>query len=498
MSDLSKYRDVINFPDFYKVHLDRHKYWPAEGASPEEHKSAMDDFLKQMDPLVKALETEASAIPEYGIVTSAAISLLWGAIQPSTIHLYQEPVQSMVGKIVESKLQSEELSRAHISLKQFNEGYGKDVLTFALPKSDDDAKHTQELADQFKAFVDLNGTLTTAFYTVKDHLPWFNTSAHTLLISTLQSIFDAYKARLLFMQTLAFHARSKDDVNAYNEAQLEVCTLLDSLKKLIPELQESVKTKVEDLKSARLNGLVVNYNWAETHNLTDHRHHKEKKYKTEGWVHDPVSNRRLLKADLIPTTPGGVIKDTAIHIVSEIFFHEDGRGEGAYDDAHFDEIMDVAKQQYKDRLLPAHIDVPFLKLLRGVQKVVRQAQTLDSMRLPGEPQHGPAFIANSFVPAPPETLEGLNDTDTVAYRYTLHDPVDDTVLSCSPWGPYTKHTAEGGKLQQIYVGDGYAAMKTTRKIYRRTSKADWVGVLVGTITGHGILKWPEDVPQESN
>jgi hypothetical protein len=49
-----------------------------------------------------------------------------------------------------------------------------------------------------------------------------------------------------------------------------------------------------------------------------------------------------------------------------------------------------------------------------------------------------------------------------------------------------------GRLRQIYIGDGYAAREMTRKIYRRTSETDKTGTLVATISGHGIMQWPEE------
>lgn len=70
----------------------------------------------------------------------------------------------------------------------------------------------------------------------------------------------------------------------------------------------------------------------------------------------------------------------------------DGKEDGTADDEHFALVMGEAIKQYKERLLPPHIDEPFVKLLEGVQKVVDQSNKLYSFRLPGKPAHGPAFI----------------------------------------------------------------------------------------------------------
>lgn len=100
--------------------------------------------------------------------------------------------------------------------------------------------------------------------------------------------------------------------------------------------------------------------------------------------------------------------------------------------------------------------------------------------------------SESFVNGPSLALVGLNVGDKVSYRYTLHAPEGGPELCTSPWSVLSEYT-NSGKLQQLYVGDGYAAMDTTRKIYRRTIESDKVGKLVATIKGHGILTWPTEV-----
>lgn len=80
--------------------------------------------------------------------------------------------------------------------------------------------------------------------------------------------------------------------------------------------------------------------------------------------------------------------------------------DGTHDDEHFVLIMREALKQYKDRLLPGHIDEPFTGLLDGLQRVIDQCQKLEVRRLPGKPERGPVFkvSASIFVSAPAKIL----------------------------------------------------------------------------------------------
>jgi len=50
-------------------------------------------------------------------------------------------MRNMIADIFESKLASAELTHARTSLDDFN-SYFKDAVAFAIPKSDDDVKHS--------------------------------------------------------------------------------------------------------------------------------------------------------------------------------------------------------------------------------------------------------------------------------------------------------------------------------------------------------------------
>ena len=80
----------------------------------------------------------------------------------------------------------------------------------------------------------------------------------------------------------------------------------------------------------------------------------------------------------------------------------------------------------------------------------------------------------------------------MSFRFGLRPKPTDSVLFSSPWSDFVAYD-EVGKLQQMYIGDGSASMDTTRTIYLRTAASDIFGKEVGTITGHGIMTWPQDV-----
>lgn len=155
-----------------------------------------------------------------------------------------------------------------------------------------------------------------AFYTIKDNLPWFTPSAHVLLITAMQQILQAYQVRLMIWHAIALRARSKDDVHGYNEAQLEVCFLLNRLQHVLPELQAIVKQRINDLKQARLKGCVADYDQSDTNHLTDHRHHRDAKYRSTGFVIDPATGNKILYAGLAPTSTGTKILDAVGTIIS--------------------------------------------------------------------------------------------------------------------------------------------------------------------------------------
>lgn len=79
------------------------------------------------------------------------------------------------------------------------------------------------------------------------------------------------------------------------------------------------------------------------------------------------------------------------------------------------------------------------------------------------------------------------------FWYTIHESKDaQKVLAKSPRSSSIIYE-KASELKQLYIGDGFAAMNTTRRIYRSTSENDDVGTLVDIITGHCIMFWPQEV-----
>jgi len=195
----------------------------------------------------------------------------------------------------------------------------------------------------------------------------------------------------------------------------------------------------------------------------------------------------------------------------------DLREDGSKDDIHFGEIMNEALKQYRDRLLPPHMDEPFEKLREGVEKVVKQGQLLEAKALPVLPKHGPRFIVCAtfrihvtllltqsppsskdadVVQVPKDAEDALAEGTQLSFRFSLHSDASGPELFSSPWSDFVRYD-NGGKIRPMYIGDGFAAMDTTRKLYCRTSVTDLVGKLVATIRGRGIMTWPEEVQSGS-
>ncbi|KAB5549390.1 hypothetical protein GE09DRAFT_1223235 [Coniochaeta sp. 2T2.1] len=488
------YRGVISFPeDLANVELDPADYWPTD-TPPPAYRDEMDDFLKAFSPVIQALETAAFAIPEFGIFVSSGIGFLWGVVQPGALHKYQEPLDSVVRKIVESKLSSHDLNAARNALDQFNE-YVKDAVEFAIPQDDDGIHHTEKLATQFSKYVEPGGLLSAAFYTTKDNMLPFNATDHKLLASLLQAILQAYKVQLMCWQAIAFRRRASNNVSGYNTAQLEVITLLARVPHLMKECQQAVEDKIHDLKDSRVNGVCRQNDHRDRSELTEHRANRPDPYYTAMWVHDPVSERNLLRAQLVPTSTGASIGDV-FKLFGGLLAQADLRPDGSQDNKHFDEILDVAINRYKTALLPAHMDEPFVKLRDAIAKIVDAGNALAKRNQPAQLKDAPVFVTPekyAFIPAKTLSRDNLHEGSLVSFRYALHSVEGvgqrGSELGTSPWSPLD-NALRDGELRQIYVGDGCAATYTFREIYVRTSEEDETGDLISRIMGHGIMVWP--------
>jgi hypothetical protein len=65
-----------------------------------------------------------------------------------------------------------------------------------------------------------------------------------------------------------------------------------------------------------------------------------------------------------------------------------------------------------------------------------------------------------------------------------------------PWSAQIPYD-EDGKFRQIYIGDGFAALDTSRQIFIRTRLDDDEGLELDRIDGYGILVWPREVKRGS-
>lgn len=86
--------------------------------------------------------------------------------------------------------------------------------------------------------------------------------------------------------------------------------------------------------------------------------------------------------------------------------------------------------------------------------------------------------------------DSLQGASKVSFRFDLRPEKDGAVFSASPWSDFVE--IKDGKIAPMYIGDGYAAVNTMRKVYLRTADTDTSGIEVASLTGHGIMTWPQE------
>ena len=91
----------------------------------------------------------------------------------------------------------------------------------------------------------------------------------------------------------------------------------------------------------------------------------------------------------------------------------------------------------------------------------------------------------------------------LSFRFQLVDNDGRPIGHSSPWSEWNTPASQT-TLHQFLIGDGYAMSDITRRIYMRARGAGRMkfdipgeeGVLVETITGHGLMSWPENSSSE--
>lgn len=151
------------------------------------------------------------------------------------------------------------------------------------------------------------------------------------------------------------------------------------------------------------------------------------------------------------------------------------------------------------------MDAPFRELLGALATVVGEAQTFDKAYVARAPENPPHLITGpmaSLVPAPADLAKFLGNAGNaakkkVSCRFSLAAVAGAIGAGTafefwSPWSEFKEYyLGEGGKVAQMYVGDGYAPFDTQRIVYARTESSDEHGTRVGEIKGHGVLEWPD-------
>ncbi|KAK0625009.1 hypothetical protein B0T17DRAFT_531665 [Bombardia bombarda] len=487
-----RHADLIEFAYIFNVELPETDYYPAN-TKPEDHDDDGAYFFKQLDTTIKFLETAAFAIPEAGVMVSAGIGALWSAVQPGALHKYNESVEQIVARVTSAQLELQSLKEARDAINTFHTALKTD-LNYALPQSSDDLPHAEDIARRYASYVRAGGLVLVAFARARDNLPWFQPSTIGLIIVAAQAIVQSYQLAVRLWMEIGVRNRNSDNISGYNKAWVEVVSLVAEVPETLRALKKSVVDRVDDMQKARATSAAVHWKMRDTSNL-DHRYHKGHDWREHGYVLDTVSQRELLKFSIKPTTglqkTGDVFKTIGGIILSAD--EEDLKPNGNNDDAAMAEVGESALDVYRRRLLPAHWNRPFAGLNEGMDRVLRQAEKLTSLTAPNKPRFPPTLIKTGTHIPDATAADGLRVGDKVSYKFTLQladkgAPVGG-VLQSSEWSGWVECT-EAGKIPEMYIGDGFAATNTARKIYQRREATDSEGKLVATVVGHGILTWP--------
>ncbi len=137
-------------------------------------------------------------------------------------------------------------------------------------------------------------------------------------------------------------------------------------------------------------------------------------------------------------------------------------------------------------------------LLEALTKVVGQAQTFEKACVAKPPENPPHLVTGRAVPASADLAKFLGNAGEaakkVSFRFSLAPVAGASKTVFEFWSPWSEfvdyHVGEGGKVAQMYVGDGYAPFDTHRVLYARTESSDERGTRVGEVQGHGVLEWP--------
>ncbi|RXW15005.1 hypothetical protein EST38_g10845 [Candolleomyces aberdarensis] len=469
---------IFQFPDDWTTEsLSENQYWPGDNDLPK-HRDVLADLVRSLEPLVTATETASFAIEgPAGVLTSAGIGLIWNLIKPGSTSQYQEDFSAMIGKVLSDSFKEEAFISARSTLDTFNKTFRKAVLNIK-PERPDDIIVTKNRIDHMLSDVETGGALTTAAANVKEHLPWFDPSAHRLLVACLDAILQNYQMILVSWEAIATMSLNEHDFTSYNEAKRQVSNILDSVDGLFEQYKADIEKKIADLKKERL----------------------EKCNFDKGKPSD--SSRKLLYVKVNNREDVLKAMENVYKSIKDLMLGTALRESAAGDDIYLDEILGEALAEYKKRL-STEMEKPFKKLLECVDGIIKRVGTTIQRKegrypLKDSLKYGPATVPGSPVKVSQKDWpESLKLGDQVQYLYELHVKTGEEstkLITASPWSTEWSKVERLGELQQIYIGDGYATMPTVRKLYMRTSDSDPEGKHIATIHGVGILTWPGQEP----
>ncbi|RXW11772.1 hypothetical protein EST38_g14083 [Candolleomyces aberdarensis] len=391
---------IFKFPDDWTTEsLSENQYWPGDNDLPK-HRDVMADLTRSLQPLVTATQTAVFVIGgPAGVLTSAGIGLIWNLITPGSTSQYQEDFVSMMGKALSNSFEEQAFSSARSTLDTFSKSFQKTVLNIK-PQSVDDIGVTKERLRRMIGDVGTGGALTMAAADVKERLPWFNPSAHCLLVACLDAILQNYQMVLVSWEEIATMSLNRGDITNYNEAKREVSNILDSVDGLFEQYKAEIEGKITDLKKERLEKCKITTEDSDRSLFTDSRNHSLEKFHYRGFVLDQISKRQSFY--VTANNPESLAKsmENIYKSVSDMMTNSNLKENGDLDDTYLDEILAEALKEYKRRL-PVEMDKSFKELLECVDGIIKRVSTTIQRKegrypLKDSPKSGPALVVSFF------------------------------------------------------------------------------------------------------
>ncbi|KAK7689082.1 hypothetical protein QCA50_007773 [Cerrena zonata] len=434
-------------------------------------------------PAFVAVETVLFAFGPGGLLLSAGLGFASAMMLPGKVAEYNKSMRDATRNVITDALKNAAVIKAANDVQSFQDNLETINLLTAKVTVDDFPTLETWLSDRLFKAVQTGGVLQQAFYALHDNLSFDGTDhgQHLQWLATsILSIFQAYWICCTVDSTMAHYYRSINDFHGYNTKLGRLRISFEELQRELPRLIERAESRIHQLKNEREATTEIHYDTRDTswYARTFGRADKETVRKSSH-VEDRSASRRHKIAYLWPNSD-----------YSDTQFKETSN----QNDAELKDLAEYALKDYRKHLRES-MDRDSRVLLENINKLRNLLNDFVKKSQPGSPKFGPVHIG--FVQMATKSVVAIGTR--LSYRIQLVGNDKKPLGHSSPWSEWITTTNQT-TLHQYLIGDGYAMTDVTRCIYMRARAPGMMkfdipneeGVLVETITGHGLMLWPEN------